>query len=142
VVMNIVYSATAYPIGVISDRTDRRLLLAAGFVALIAADLVLAFAPGIWFVMLGVVFWGLHMGMTQGLLASLIADATSPQQRGTGFGLFNFASGIAMLIGNLIAGILWDATGPTATFLVGAALTAVALVAIVPLLRRQEGTTR
>jgi MFS family permease len=142
VVMNIVYSATAYPAGVISDRTDRRLLLAAGFVALIAADLVLAFAPGIWFVMLGVVFWGLHMGMTQGLLAALVADATPPQLRGTGFGLFNFASGIAMLIGNLIAGVLWDVTGPTATFLAGAAFTAVALVATVSLLRRQEGATR
>jgi MFS family permease len=125
--------------GAISDRIDRPLVLAAGFLILIAANLALAFAPGVWFVMLGVGLWGLHMGMTEGLLVALIADATPSALRGTGFGLFNLASGIALLIGNLIAGGLWETMGSVATFLAGAALTAVALISILALLRRGLG---
>jgi MFS family permease len=130
VVMNIVYAATAYPIGAVSDRIDRRRLLAAGFLPLIAADLLLASAPDIWIVMLGVALWGLHMGMTQGLLAALVADAVPAPLRGTAFGLFNLAGGVALLAGNLLAGGLWEAAGPAATFLSGAGLTVAALAAM------------
>jgi MFS family permease len=137
VVMNVVYSAAAYPMGALSDHIDRRIMLAASFVPLIVADLVLGFAPGIWVVMLGVALWGLHMAMSQGLLAALVADTTPPALRGTGFGLFNFASGIALLAGNLVAGALWQTVGPTATFVAGAALTAIALIGVIPLSRRR-----
>ncbi|HYM30680.1 MAG TPA: MFS transporter, partial [Candidatus Cybelea sp.] len=101
VVMNVVYAALAYPMGALSDRVDRRLLLVAGFAVLILADIVLAFAPGIWIVMLGVGLWGLHMGMTQGLLAALVADTAPEALRGTAFGVFNFASGVALLFASL-----------------------------------------
>ncbi len=137
VVMNIVYAASAYPMGALSDRCDRRLVLAAGFVALILADIVLALAAGIWFVMLGIGLWGLHMGMTQGLLAALVADTAPTDLRGTAFGLFNLASGVALLLASLIAGLLWELAGPSATFLAGAAFTAVGLVGTVALVRRQ-----
>lgn len=136
VVMNVVYAATAYPIGALSDHLDRRLLLAAGFAALIAADLVLAFAPDVRVVMLGVAIWGLHMGMTQGLLAALVADAAPEPVRGTAFGLFNLVSGVALLLASLIAGFLWAQFGPSATFMAGAAFTAIGLVGTAALMRR------
>lgn len=139
VVMNVVYSASAYPIGILSDRIDRWSLLAAGFVVLMAADIVLAFAPGIWAVMIGVGLWGLHMGMTQGLLAVLVVDTVPVAFRGSAFGLFHLASGAALLLASLIAGVLWDLVGPPATFLTGAVLTGLGLVGTVVLLRRKSG---
>jgi MFS family permease len=128
VVMNIVYAASAYPIGILSDRIDRRTLLGAGFGVLILSDAVLAFAPNLWMVMLGIGLWGLHMGMTQGLLATLVTDTAPSAARGTAFGFFNVASGIALLLASLIAGVLWDVVGPPATFLAGAGFTAAGLV--------------
>jgi MFS family permease len=137
VVMNVIYAAAAYPMGALSDRLDRRLMLAAGFVVLIFADIVLAFAPGVWIVMIGVGLWGLHMGMTQGLLAALVADTAPTALRGTAFGLFNFASGIALLLASLVAGLLWEVVGPYATFLAGAAFTALGLVGTAALMSRR-----
>ena len=128
VAMNVVYSASAYPIGVLSDRLDRRRMLSAGFLVLVAADSVLALAPGIWAVMLGVGLWGLHMGMTQGLLAALVADTAPEAVRGTAFGLFNFVSGIALLLASFVAGVLWELVGPYATFLAGAGFTLLGLL--------------
>ena len=98
----------AYPVGVLSDRLGRDRLLVLGIVFLIIADLVLAFGATIPFLMFGVVIWGLHMGFTQGLLATLVADSAPVELRGTAFGVFNFASGIAMLVASVIAGALWD----------------------------------
>ncbi len=133
VVMNVVYAVSAYPAGSLSDRMDRRIILAVGFVVLIAADVVLALATGIWPVMVGVVLWGLHMGLTQGLLAAMVVDTTPPKIRGTAFGIFNLVTGLALLGGNLVAGLLWDHYGPSSTFFVGAGITAVALVGLVTL---------
>jgi len=127
VVMNIVYSLSAYPLGALSDRIDRKLMLGLGFATLIAADIVLAFAPNLWIVMAGVALWGLHMGMTQGLLSALVADAAPANLRATAFGVFSFASGIALLLASLIAGILWELIGPSATFIAGAGFTALGL---------------
>lgn len=131
VVMNIVYALGAYPAGVLSDRIGRGGLLAVGIVCLIVADLFLALGTTISLVMIGVVFWGLHMALTQGLFASLVADTAPEDLRGTAFGVFNFAGGIAMLIASVLAGGLWDAYGPSATYLCGAALTSVALIGLV-----------
>ena len=131
VVMNIVYALGAYPAGVLSDRIGRGGLLAVGIVCLIVADLFLALGTTISLVMIGVVFWGLHMALTQGLFASLVADTAPEDLRGTAFGVFNFAGGIAMQIASVLAGGLWDAYGPSATYLCGAALTLVALIGLV-----------
>ena len=131
VVMNVVYALAAYPAGVLSDRVGRDNILALGIISLIIADLVLAFGATIPLVMLGVVFWGLHMGLTQGLLATLVADTAPEELRGTAFGVFNFAGGIAMLLASVVAGALWDAFGPAATFAAGAILTAAALAGLV-----------
>jgi predicted MFS family arabinose efflux permease len=130
VVMNVVYALAAWPAGEWSDRIGRFGILAAGFAMLIAADLVLAFSAGFVGLGIGVALWGLHMGLTQGLLASLIADTAPAELRGTAFGLFNLLSGLAMLAASIVAGALWDVIGPRATFLAGATFTALALMAL------------
>ena len=130
VIMNIVYALSAYPLGALSDRIDRKKMLALGFATLIAADIVLAAAPNLTIVMIGIALWGLHMGMTQGLLSALVADAAPANLRATAFGVFNFASGVALLLASLIAGFLWEQIGPSATFIAGAVFTAFGLSAL------------
>jgi MFS family permease len=130
VVMNIVYTLSAWPAGALSDSIGRYGMIVAGFALLIVADLVLALGGSVLTVMIGVALWGLHMGLTQGLLSALVADAAPAELRGTAFGVFNLVSGLAMLAASVIAGALWDGIGPDGTFLVGAAFTAVALAAL------------
>ena len=125
--MNLVYMLTAYPAGKLADRMPRATLLAIGIAFLIAADVVLAFASGIAALALGVLLWGLHMGLTQGLLSAMVAETAPEDLRGTAFGAFNFASGIAMLAASALAGALWHYVGPAATFWAGAALAAASL---------------
>jgi MFS family permease len=136
VVMNIVYALAAYPAGVLSDRFHRLHVLGAGFVLLIAADMLLAFAPGLVMVAGGVVLFGLHMGFTQGVFATLIADCAPPDLRGTAFGLFNLLTGGALLAASVIAGGLWDLYGAQATFIAGATFAAAALAGLFLLHRK------
>ena len=124
VVMNVVYAGSAYPFGKWSDRMAARDLLAASLVELVIADLVLAAADRPAVLAGGVVLWGLHMGMSQGLLARMVADVAPLDLRGTAFGAFNFASGLALLVASGLAGFLWEAHGPQATFLAGAGFAA------------------
>ncbi len=128
VLMNVTYSLTAYPAGFLSDRLGRTGLLAGGLVGLILADLVLAWAENIWQVAGGVALWGLHLGLTQGLLSALVADTATPSLRGTAFGLYHLISGIALLLASLIAGGLWDRFGARAAFLAGALFATLALL--------------
>jgi len=130
VVMSLVYALSAYPAGVLADRISRSSLLALGFIVLILADLVLAFAGGTWMVMAGVALWGLHMGLTQGLLATLVADASPADFRASAFGIFNFVSGIVLLAASVLAGFLWDAIGPAATFMAGGGFTTLGLIGL------------
>jgi MFS family permease len=130
VVMNITYALGAYPAGALSDRIGRYGLLAAGVACLIVADLILALGPTVALVMTGAGFWGLHMALTQGIFASLVADAAPENLRGTAFGIFNFAGGAALLVASVLAGGFWDAYGPEATFLAGAGFAAVALIGL------------
>ena len=131
IAMNVVYAASAYPLGKLADSTSHAGLLAAGLVVLIAADAALAW-DGHWLaVWLGVVLWGLHLGMTQGLLAAMIADTAPADLRGTAYGFFNLASGIALLVASALAGLLWDSFGAEFTFVAGGAFAAAALFAII-----------
>ncbi|RTL76101.1 MAG: MFS transporter [Bradyrhizobiaceae bacterium] len=116
VAMNIVYALSAYPAGVMSDRFDRKKMLAIGLVVLGCADVALALMPNIAGIALGLVLWGLHMGLTQGLFATLVANASPPELRGTAFGYFNLLTGLSMLVASLVAGWMWDLYGPGATF--------------------------
>jgi MFS family permease len=130
VLMNVVYALAAYPAGVLSDHTNRITILCAGFGLLVAADLTLAFTKGLAGLGFGVALWGLHMGFTQGLLAALVADTAPPELRGTAYGFFNLFSGLALLVGSLLAGALWDKLGPQSTFLGGAMFAATALAGL------------
>lgn len=130
IVMNVVYAASAYPFGRRSDNGNRKGLLAVGIGFLILADLVLALAANAWMVGVGAVFWGLHMGATQGLLTAIIADAAPADLRGTAFGLFNLLTGLALLAASILAGWLWTAAGPATTFYAGAAFSAVAMIGL------------
>lgn len=134
VAMNVVYAASAYPFGKLSDRMSHRALLACGLVVLVAADLVLAAAAHWSTLLAGVALWGVHMGMTQGLLATMVADTAPADLRGTAFGFFNLVSGVAMLAASVVAGLLWDQLGSSFTFHAGAAF---ALLALLGLLARR-----
>lgn len=127
VLMNIVYAVCAYPLGKLADTMSHRTLMMAGIVPLVIADFILAYSGELLWVGLGLVFWGLHMAATQGLLAAMVADTAPAQLRGTAFGLFNLASGLAMLVASVLAGALWDRFGAAATFHAGALFATMAL---------------
>ena len=131
VAMNVVYALSAYPFGRLSDRVSHRTMLMCGLGLLIVADLTLASSAHWAVVLVGVAVWGLHMGMTQGLLAVMVADTAPADLRGTAYGFFNLVSGIALLLASLVAGLLWDGYGAAATFLTGAAFSGIALILLV-----------
>jgi MFS family permease len=136
VLMNVVYSLVSAPAGGLSDRVDRRLLLLAGLAVLVLADAALALLGSIAGVFIGVALWGLHMGLTQGVMAALVADAAPERLRGTAFGLFNLASGVTLLAASSIAGLLWTLSGPKATFLTGGGFALLAAVGLAVAIRR------
>ncbi len=127
IAMNVVYALGAYPFGKLSDRGSHTALLGWGLVVLIAADVLLATSGHMAALWAGVALWGLHMAMTQGLLATMVAEAAPPDLRGTAFGFFNLMSGLAMLLASTVAGVLWDQLGAPATFATGAVFSLVAL---------------
>jgi MFS family permease len=130
VVMNATYFLFAYPAGWLSDRISRVWLLVAGLVILIIADFMLALGENVATVLVGVAIWGLHMGLTQGVFAALVADTAPEELRGTSFGVFNFVCGLVALLSSLIAGGLWQFVGPAATFYAGAVFAAAALIGL------------
>ena len=130
VTMNVIYSLSAYPFGKLSDRMNHNTLLAFGLIVLIAADLVLAISDHWSFVLAGVSLWGVHLGMTQGLLLTMVADVAPGDLRGTAYGFFNLVSGLAMLPASLVAGLLWEQFGAPYTFSVGAIFSLIALVGL------------
>ncbi len=130
VVMNIIYAGGAYRAGAAADRVSPRTLMFLGLILLIAADVALAYATSTLIVFAGAALWGLHMALTQGLLSKLVADTAPAELLGTGFGVFNLVSGVALLLASVIAGSLWSAFGARATFLAGATFAAVAAMGL------------
>ena len=130
VAMNVVYSLSAYPFGKLSDRVSHTRLLALGLVVLIAADMVLAIDGRLGVMLTGVALWGVHMGITQGLLARMVTDTAPADLRGTAYGFFNLTSGIAMLVASALAGLLWDRLGAASTFHAGASFCVIALIGL------------
>jgi MFS family permease len=135
-VMSAIYALTAYPAGLAADRGHRRALLGWGLGMLVVADIVLAGAGALAAVFLGTVLWGVHMGLTQGLLSALVADAAPVGLRGTAFGVFNLVTGVTLVVASVLAGWLWNAFGPAWTFGCGAAFTAVALAGLLAAARK------
>ena len=130
VAMNLVYAASAYPFGWLSDRVSHSRLLVAGLLVLILADAVLAVSTDWVSLLIGVALWGVHMGMTQGLLATMVADTAPAELRGTAFGLFNLVSGVAMLVASVVAGWLWETQGASFTFVGGGVFAVLALLVL------------
>ena len=130
VAMSLVYSITAYPFGKLSDSMSHIKLLAIGLAVLLLADLVLATDDHWTTVLLGVTLWGIHMGITQGLLARMVADTAPADLRGTAYGFFNLMSGLAMLLASIVAGLLWDKLGASFTFYAGALFCIVTLIGL------------
>ena len=130
IVMNVLYAGGAYPAGAAADRMSSRTLLLLGLALLIAADLALAFASSPLMVFVGAALWGLHMALTQGLFSKLVADTAPRELLGTGFGVFNLVSGLALLLASAIAGSLWSAFGAPATFLAGAMFATLAALGV------------
>ncbi len=128
VAMNLVYSLTAYPFGKLSDGMSHSKMLQAGLLVLIAADIVLALSSHWSTLLFGVALWGIHMGMTQGLLAAMIAHTAPAELRGTAFGMFNLMSGIALLLASVGAGVLWETLGAASTFYAGAIICVITLL--------------
>jgi MFS family permease len=142
VVMNVAYTAIAYPAGLAVDKGYRNHLLGWGLIALIAADLVIASFASLAALFAGVVLWGAHMGLTQGLLSALIADTAPAPLRGTAFGVFHLVSGVALLAASVLAGWLWSEHGAGATFYAGAAFTATALAGLITYMHVSRTRTR
>lgn len=137
VAMNLAYAASAYPFGRLSDRVSHTGLLLWGLSVLVAADVVLAVSRHWSGMLVGVALWGVHMGMTQGLLAAMVAEVAPADLRGTAYGFFNLMSGLAMLLASVVAGLLWQELGSAATFLAGAAFSLLAMVGLAWRLRRR-----
>ena len=133
VVMSVFYSLSAYPAGKLSDRIPRHHLLALGMLMLALACVVLAIATNYWLLFLGITLWGLHMGFSQGILASMVADTANPTYRGTAFGVFNLASGLGLLLASVSAGALWDFVSPSASFVFGAVVSILSVILIMRL---------
>lgn len=131
VAMNLAYALSAYPFGKLSDKTSHTQLLALGLVVLIAADLILAIDNHWSVVLAGVALWGIHMGITQGLLATMVAATAPAELRGTAYGFFNLLSGLVMLVASLLAGLLWDRFGAASTFYAGAGFCVLALIGLI-----------
>lgn len=142
VAMNLLYSLSAYPFGKLADRMSHSYLLQLGLVVLIAADIVLALSTSWAGVLVGVALWGIHMGMTQGLLAAMIADSSPPDLRGTAYGIFSLVSGVALLLASTGAGLLWHIWGSESTFIAGAIICLVTLLylRVVPTGRKPVAT--
>ncbi|WP_058911847.1 MFS transporter [Entomohabitans teleogrylli] len=136
VAMNLLYALSAYPFGKLSDRMSHSRLLQMGLVVLAAADLVLAFSSHWIGILCGVALWGVHMGMTQGLLAAMIARTAPADLRGTAFGIFSMVSGVGLLIASVCAGIIWELWGSEYTFFAGALI---CLITFLWLLRPPAG---
>jgi MFS family permease len=128
VVMSFVYSLSSYPAGILSDRIGRGGLLISGLIILVLADVVLAYSSSMWPMLGGIALWGLHMGLTQGILSTLVADTAPPEFRGTAFGAFSLVSGVATLLASVIAGLVWDWFGEAIVFVTGGVFAVLAVM--------------
>lgn len=127
-IQNMATSFCAYPIGYISDKFDRRILLAFGFIMVACSNFFLATAWGPVGVLFGVFLWGLQVGITQSLMVTLIADTCPHGMRGTGFGLYYIVNGVCILSSNVLVGFLWDAISPEVAFTASGAIATLAIV--------------
>jgi len=138
----VVMNAVAVPVtplaGIWSDRIGRPKVILAGFAVLALSHLVFAAAGSSALVFVGAALWGLHVGMTQGVFSALVADHAPAELRGTAFGVFNLAAGLAILAGSWGIGLIWDAAGPATAFVIAAGVTVLGIAALAAKLRAER----
>jgi MFS family permease len=130
VAMNLAYLLSAYPVGKLSDRMPKQNLLVVGCGVLAVANGVLAIASNPVLLIVGALLWGLHMGLTEGIFAAMVANSAPKDLRGSAFGIFNMLRGLVLLVASVIAGLLWDQVGPQATFGFASVLAIITVVAV------------
>ena len=138
---NLVYSLSSIPAGIAADRFGKKRVILLGFI--LFAILYYGFAiakdtTAIW-VLFG--FYGLFMGLTEGIQKAFLATIIPPDFKATAFGVYNSAVGIAMFPASLIGGWLWDHVSPSATFYFGsitAGLSAILFIVFITVVRRNS----
>ena len=130
VAMNLAYLLSAYPVGKLSDRMPKQNLLVVGCGVLAVANGVLAIASNPVLLIVGALLWGLHMGLTEGIFAAMVANSAPKDLRGSAFGIFNMLRGLVLLAASVFAGFLWDQVGPQATFGLASVLAIITVVAV------------
>ena len=119
---NIVQSFLTYPLGVLADNSDqnsgsgRKFMLLGGFALMVLADIILILAVAPWHVFGGYLVVGIHMAMTQGNMKAVLSATMPPNVRGTGFAISALSQGLALGLGNYLAGFLCDMLGSTGAF--------------------------
>lgn len=134
IMQNLFAMISAFPVGRLSDRLDRRYFLGFGFLLTIASNLVFAFANTKVPILVGASLWGLQMGMTQSLLLTKVSDTTRREVRGTAFGIYYFLVGIALLLSNNLTGYLDHHYSKAHAFVMSALIASLALL-LLPMLK-------
>lgn len=138
IVMNIAFASSSFPAGALSDVIGRQAILSSSILLLFMAEIILGFSSTIWMTMIGVIIWGLHMGLSQGLLAAMVADSTPEHLRGFAYGIFYFVCGIATLFSSIIAGMIGDRWGIPFLFYFASVFSTIAILALLYLIFRRE----
>jgi len=121
------------PGGVLSDRLGRGGIIIAGWGVYAMVYLGMAAVGSPWQFLALFVAYGLYYGMTEGVQKAMVADFVSDEHRGTAYGLYHGAVGLAALPASLLFGVFWAVVGPRVAFGIGAALAALAAVLLLVL---------
>ena len=138
VVFNAVYAGVSTPMGVLSDKLGRRRVLALGWLIYGLVYLGFAMAVATWQIWLLFAVYGVYYGATQGVASAFIADLVPAERRGSAYGLFQGITGLALLPASILAGWLWNAVSPAATFYLGAGLALLAAMGYIYICERKE----
>jgi len=135
VAFNMANALVSWPVGALSDRVGRRVLVAIAWTiyAVAYAGFALAGSAG-WVAPLWILY-GTYYGVNEAVGRALVADLAPADLRATGYGIVNAVVGLLVLPASIVAGLLWDRIAPGAPFWFGAACAAAALVLLVVAVR-------
>jgi len=138
ILYNIVYAASSYPAGRLSDKYGKKNILAAGLFVFSIVYAGFAFASGtiLLFILFGT--YGIYAAATEGISKAWISDLIPDHQRGSAIGLLTMLVSFASLTGSFITGLLWDYSGPWLPFLISSIVSL--FIAVTFLLIRQQET--
>ncbi len=119
---NLIYAASSYPIGILSDKIGKKKVFIIGL--LIFSVVYFGFASLNSFALIWILFalYGIYASSTEGVLKAWVSDLVPDQNRGSAIGLITMSSSIAMMVGSILAGILWDEFGSSVPFYLSSAI--------------------